>query len=125
MKIPLLIWGESAENEIGGPIEAQDANVLDRRWLEECGGLLGLRTNDISDILQIPKEKLTMYTYPSDEELKKNGIYHKQHTNRIVLLNFNFKLLGSRIYGPACKELYFKAHCLKLKEVFSLARGII
>ena len=63
--------GESAENEIGGPISSLDSNVLDRRWLEEFGGLLGLRTNDMADILQIPKEKLIMYTYPTDEELKK------------------------------------------------------
>ncbi len=73
MKVPLLIWGESAENEIGGPIESQDSHILDRRWLEEFGGLLGLRTNDISEILQIPKEKLIMYTYPSESELKQNG----------------------------------------------------
>ncbi len=73
MKVPLLIWGESAENEIGGPIESQDSYILDRRWLEEFGGLLGLRTNDISEILQIPKEKLIMYTYPSESELKQNG----------------------------------------------------
>ena len=73
MKIPLLIWGERAENEHGGPIETLDSNVLDRRWLEEFGGLLGLRTNDISDILQIPKEKLILYTYPTDKELKETG----------------------------------------------------
>ena len=67
-----MIWGESAENEIGGPISSLDSNVLDRRWLEEFGGLLGLRTNDMADILQIPyKEKLIMYTYPTDEALKK------------------------------------------------------
>ena len=29
MKVPLLIWGESAENEIGGPISSLDSNVLD------------------------------------------------------------------------------------------------
>ena len=73
MKIPLLIWGESAENENGGPIDTLDNNILDRRWLEEFGGLLGLRTNDISDILKVPKEKLTLYTYPADQELKQNG----------------------------------------------------
>ena len=73
MKIPLLIWGESAENENGGPIDTLDNNILNRRWLEEFGGLLGLRTNDISDILQIPKEKLVQYTYPSEKELEETG----------------------------------------------------
>ncbi len=73
MKIPLLIWGESAENEIGGPLERIDKEILDRRWLEEFGGLLGLRTNDISDILNIPKNKLIQYTYPSEKEIKDTG----------------------------------------------------
>ena len=73
MKIPLLIWGESAENENGGPMETLDNNILNRRWLEEFGGLLGLRTNDISNILQIPEEKLIQYTYPSEKELKETG----------------------------------------------------
>jgi N-acetyl sugar amidotransferase len=73
MKIPLLIWGESAENENGGPIETLDKNILDRRWLEEFGGLLGLRTNDLADILKIPKEKLIQYTYPLEKELKEVG----------------------------------------------------
>lgn len=78
MKIPLIIWGENSQNENGGPIETIDAINLDRRWLEEFGGLLGLRVSDIIDILNIPEEKMYLYTYPSDEELKKsriNGIF--------------------------------------------------
>ena len=56
MNIPILFYGECPENENGGPLEDQDRTVLDRRWMEEYGGLLGLRTNDLSDVLQIPKE---------------------------------------------------------------------
>lgn len=73
MNIPLLIWGESAENELGGPIDRLEEGILDRRWLEEFGGLLGLRTNDIADILQIPRHKLIQYTYPNEDELKRVG----------------------------------------------------
>ena len=73
MNVPLLIWGESAENELGGPIDRLDEGILDRRWLEEFGGLLGLRTNDIADILQIPRHKLIQYTYPDENEIKKVG----------------------------------------------------
>ena len=64
---------ESAENENGGPLETIDRVELDRRWLEEFGGLLGLRTNDLEDILKIPKNKLIQYTYPSAKELKRVG----------------------------------------------------
>ncbi len=74
MKIPLIVWAENSQNENGGPIEKQNAINLDRRWLEEFGGLLGLRVSDIINILNIPEEKMALYTYPTDEELKKNQI---------------------------------------------------
>ena len=108
MKIPLLIWGESAENENGGPIESLDKNILDRRWLEEFGGLLGLRTNDIMDILQIPKEKLILYTYPSEKELKDTGtlglflgqfIPWDGHENAEIAKKYGFKTYEKNVEG--------------------------
>src|SRR5688572_12806602 len=45
--VPLLIWGENSQNEYGGPAAASENNVLDRRWLEEFGGMLGLRVSDV------------------------------------------------------------------------------
>jgi len=54
-----------------------------------------------------------------------NGIYSKQHQNRVVLLNSNYKLLGTRIYGPACRELLNNSLFSKLKPVLVLSRGII
>src|SRR5262245_17329634 len=45
--IPLIIWGENSQHEYGGPAGAAENNVLSRRWLEEFGGLLGLRVSDL------------------------------------------------------------------------------
>jgi N-acetyl sugar amidotransferase len=73
MKVPLIVWGENSQNEYGGPAMAQDNNVLDRRWLEEFGGLLGLRVSDLVGIEGITKRDLVMYHYPEDEELKAVG----------------------------------------------------
>jgi N-acetyl sugar amidotransferase len=72
LKIPLIIWGENSQNENGGPKDKENSIELNRRWLEEFGGLLGLRTDDLPDLLNISHKKLIQYTYPSDEELKKN-----------------------------------------------------
>ena len=47
MNISLIVWGENSQNEYGGPATASDDNVLTRRWLEEFGGLLGLRVSVI------------------------------------------------------------------------------
>ena len=72
--IPLIIWGENSQNEFGGPAAASKNNVLTRKWLEEFGGLLGLRVSDLSDMYGLKKKHLINYIYPSDEELKKVGV---------------------------------------------------
>lgn len=73
-EIPLIVWGENSQNEYGGPAAAQSSNVLTRRWLEEFGGLLGLRVSDLTDAYGIPANKLLPYQYPSNEELSRVGV---------------------------------------------------
>lgn len=72
--VPLLIWGENSQNEYGGPAAAAENNVLNRRWLEEFGGLLGLRVSDVVGLESIETKHLIYYTYPSDEQLKQVGV---------------------------------------------------
>ena len=72
--VPLLIWGENSQNEYGGPASAAEDNVLTRRWLEEFGGLLGLRVSDLIGQEGIEQKHLIPYTYPSDEELQRVGV---------------------------------------------------
>ena len=74
MKIPLLVWGENSQNEYGGPAAAQTSNVLNRRWLEEFGGLLGLRVSDLIGLDGIQKRDLIQYTYPTDAALEASGV---------------------------------------------------
>ena len=72
--VPLIIWGENSQNEYGGPAAAAENNVLNRRWLEEFGGLLGLRVEDLIGWEGITKKDLIPYFYPSDDELEKVGV---------------------------------------------------
>ena len=72
--IPLIIWGENSQNEYGGPAAAAENNILNRRWLEEFGGLLGLRVSDLIGHEGIEAKHLLQYEYPSDEELKEVGV---------------------------------------------------
>ncbi len=74
MGIPLIIWGENSQNEYGGPAAAAENNTLTRRWLEEFGGLLGLRVSDLVGQEGIEQKNLILYTYPTDEELKRVGV---------------------------------------------------
>lgn len=72
--IKLIIWGENSQQEYGGPLEAIENNTLNRRWLEEFGGLLGNRIQDMIGVEGITEKDLTPYFYPSDLELEKSGI---------------------------------------------------
>lgn len=72
--VPLLVWGENSQNEYGGPAAAADDKVLTRRWLEEFGGLLGLRVSDLIGQEGIERKHLLQYTYPTDEELQRVGL---------------------------------------------------
>jgi N-acetyl sugar amidotransferase len=73
-RIPLIVWGENSQNEYGGPAAAADNHVLNRRWLEEFGGLLGMRVSDLVGQEGIEPKHLINYTYPTDEELKSVGV---------------------------------------------------
>ena len=72
--IPLIIWGENSQNEYGGPAAAAENNTLNRRWLEEFGGLLGLRVSDLVGMEGLEHRHLIPYQYPSDEELNRVAV---------------------------------------------------
>lgn len=107
-KIPLLIWGENPQNENGGPIEKENEIELNRSWLEEFGGLLGMRVSDVSEILKIDKKKLELYTYPDANLLKRNqtfGLFLGQffewdgHKNAEIAKKFGFKTYAKELEG--------------------------
>ena len=68
------MWGENPQNEYGGPAAAAKDNVLTRRWLEEFGGLLGLRVSDLVGRTASSAKHLIQYTYPTDDELADVGV---------------------------------------------------
>lgn len=72
--VPLIVWGANPQHENGGPAAAAEKQTLDRRWLEEFGGLLGLRVSDLLGVDGITARDLISYTYPSDAELQKAGV---------------------------------------------------
>ncbi|MEJ6580841.1 MAG: N-acetyl sugar amidotransferase [Akkermansiaceae bacterium] len=73
-QVPLIVWGENSQDEYGGPAAAVESNTLDRRWLEEFGGLLGLRVTDVIGQEGIQKRDLIPYSYPTDEDLQRVGV---------------------------------------------------
>jgi N-acetyl sugar amidotransferase len=74
LQIPLIVWGENSQNEYGGPAAAASNNALTGRWLQEFGGLLGLRVSDLVGQDGIESRDLLQYTYPSDADLAQVGV---------------------------------------------------
>ncbi len=72
--IPLVIWGENPQQEYGGPLDSIQSKILNRRWLEEFGGLLGNRIKDMVGVDRLTEKDLTPYFYPEDEEIERVGV---------------------------------------------------
>lgn len=107
-KIPLIVWGENSQNEYGGPAVDSKNNILTRRWLEEFGGLLGMRVSDLIGFEGIEKKHLIPYTYPTDKELKEIGITGiflgfylpwDGYTNSLISQGFGFTTLNTTVEG--------------------------
>jgi len=106
--IPIVVWGENPQNENGGPLYKEDNHLLDRSWLEEFGGLLGLRTSDIADLMSINKKDLYFYTYPNNDEIKKNktiGVFLGHffpwdgEENAVIAIKNGFKKYHTNVEG--------------------------
>lgn len=72
--IPLIIWGENPQYEYGGPDDALDNNILDQKWMEEFGGLIGFRVSDLIENYNFKKHELEIYNYPDENILRKKSI---------------------------------------------------
>ena len=68
-QISSIFWGENSQNEYGGPISKINNSQLNRSWLEEFGGLLGLRVTDLFDHYELKENDLIAYRYPSKKEI--------------------------------------------------------
>jgi N-acetyl sugar amidotransferase len=107
-RIPLIVWGENSQNEYGGPASAAEKSTLTRRWLEEFGGLLGLRVSDLAGGFDFTEYELIPYKYPSDEELKDVGVtgvflghyfQWEGHANYLLAQANGFESFGKVIEG--------------------------
>jgi N-acetyl sugar amidotransferase len=106
--VPLIIWGENPQNEYGGPAASSGKNVLDRRWLEEFGGLLGFRVADLADQAKIDRKHLIAYIYPDDADLARVGVtglflghYFPWDglTNALIAQGYGFRTLDTNVEG--------------------------
>lgn len=74
-QIPVVVYGELAQNEYGaGPKGSDEAMRMTRQWVEEFAGFLGLRVNDVRHMLDLDDDDLGMYRFPDSKTLADNGV---------------------------------------------------
>jgi N-acetyl sugar amidotransferase len=129
--VPLIVWGENSQNEYGGPAAAASNNVLTRRWLEEFGGLLGLRVSDLTDSDGIDAKHLIAYTYPSDEELERVGVtgiflgYYLPwdgYSNALLAQGFGFTTFRTTVEGSIVSYENLDNHQTGIHDYFKFLK---
>ncbi len=129
--IALIIWGENSQNEYGGPAVASEDRVLTRRWLEEFGGLLGLRVSDIVGLDGIQQRDLIPYTYPSDEALRGVGVtglflgYFQPwdgYTNALIAQAHGFATFPSTVEGSVVNYENLDNHQTGIHDYFKFLK---
>lgn len=70
--IPYLFYGENPQNQYGGPLEEQEAQMMTARWVSEFGGFLGLRPRDLVGVEDLTAADMAEYQPPQWDE--NNGI---------------------------------------------------
>jgi N-acetyl sugar amidotransferase len=71
--IKLLIYGENPQFQYGGP-SRENSNLMNRAWLEEFGGFLGLRVSDLVDNYGFDEDSLAPYIYPDEKFINSKQI---------------------------------------------------
>ena len=109
--ISLILWGESPQLEYGGPKDSLNNSILDQKWLEEFGGLIGFRVSDLIENHGFKKHELEIYDYPREEILKEKsilGIFLGYYERWDSLRNYEVsKNNGFLSYEPDLEGCYF------------------
>lgn len=131
-KVPLIVWGENSQNEYGGPAAASENNVLTRRWLEEFGGLLGMRVSDMPEMGEdIEPKHLIPYTYPTDQELADVGVTGiflghylpwDGYSNVLIAQGYGFKTLPSTAEGSVVSYENLDNHQMGIHDYFKFLK---
>ena len=108
--INILIWGENPQNEYGGPKKTQNNRVRDRKWLEEYGGMGGLRITDLVSQKKFSDQEMYLFKYPDLKEIKKinlEGVYLGYYFPWDGYNNYKIaKKVGFKDYGKPVEGSY-------------------
>lgn len=74
MGIPLIFYGECPQEAYGGPPGTETAKEMTLRWVQEFGGLLGLRPSDLVGQEGLTEADMLDYRPPSLDQVRNVGV---------------------------------------------------
>ena len=74
MNVPLIFYGENPQDQYGGPEGSEEAKTMTRRWTQEFGGFLGLRTSDFVGAEGITARNMADYELPAISLIETVGV---------------------------------------------------
>jgi N-acetyl sugar amidotransferase len=97
LDIPLVFYGENPQQAYGGPLGTDEAKEMTRRWVNEFGGLLGLRPADIVGMDGITARDMHDYMLPCESYMEHTGTqahflgqyfeWDSQHNAEVAILH--------------------------------------
>lgn len=121
--IPLVVWGENPQNEYTGLEEEKDRVEMDRRWLEEFSGLIGLRVSDLKGY-GFNEKDLEPYTYPDLKDFPLKMIFLGQFIpwdglkNAIISQAYGFSTFGKAVEAHFVDYENLDNHQTGLRDYF-------
>lgn len=129
--VPLIVWGENSQNEYGGPAADSENPILNRKWLEEFGGLNGLRVSDVIGLDGITERDMTPYIYPTDAELEREkvtGIFLGYYVpwdgrkNAMIAKNYGFMTVPGVVEGSTVDYENLDNHQTGIHDFFKFLK---
>lgn len=120
--IPLVVWGEQAQVEYGTPAGIIPATRLDKKWVDEFGGLLGLRLADVVGLEGLSVHDLDVFQFPEANEA--HGIWLGDYIewdgwkNGFIAQQYGFEVLPVPVETSAANYENLDNYVTVLRDYF-------
>ncbi len=97
------------------------------RKTASLGDLILVRSKKLKDQKKLEKKKMYfgLIVARKKKTYRKDGSFIRFDYNKVLLFNDQNKFLGTRVYGPLCREIRGGRNEVKYKQIISFSGGSI
>lgn len=112
------------DNSGGKKVQCINVRGSSQRRYAKRGNIVLVTAKKVKPKKKIQKKKLyqALLIGTRKEKRRRKGYFVRFDKNRVILLTEQLKFLGTRIYGPICKEIRGGKNEITYKQIISYAR---